>query len=493
MGHGAALPKSASITLRKLAFVLVIMAPFAHTQRLVLAHYMLANGDYQSDDDGTSGETRIAAYEHEIREAQSIGIDGFALNAGGWFNEPHYIRRSSEMFEAAYRLHSGFRLVFSADFCCGLTMDDVEDMMRRFANNDRYSDVYLHKNGRAVLTTFSGQRSGTAIWKRLRSDLENGLNPSTRSMPNALTYTSAAPSNAPMPIFLVTAFFWGGELPHIPDVTSGLSTWHEIIDGGFYWGIAGVPGLGKSSDQLTSSHAYARVLHDENKLYIAPVCFQFWGANADRYYEYGGYAGMRRMWMDAIKTTHPDWIEIITWNDFIEGSYISPIDDPHRYPNANALRSSGIPAEELDYFHNHRGAWELTSYFIRWYKTGKQPKIMREGIHWAYRTQPADAQASTPSTRHIYGPIADDIYITANLERAATLRVTTGSHVETIRLAAGSTDRAVPFHTGPAPHFELQRQNKMVAAGDGSDPIEASPRFRNFYYSTGSVFIQSSH
>ena len=43
------------------------------------------------------------------------------------------------MFEAAARLNNGFKLMFSADMCCGNSLDDVEDMMRRFANNPRYS------------------------------------------------------------------------------------------------------------------------------------------------------------------------------------------------------------------------------------------------------------------------------------------------------------------------------------------------------------------
>jgi hypothetical protein len=38
------------------------------------------------------------------------------------------------MFEAAARLNSGFKLMFSADFCCGNQRSDVEDLMRRFVN-----------------------------------------------------------------------------------------------------------------------------------------------------------------------------------------------------------------------------------------------------------------------------------------------------------------------------------------------------------------------
>ncbi len=100
---------------------------------MVFAHYMLANQDYVSDDSGS--ESVIASYEREIRQAQAIGIDGFALNAGGWFREPRYIRRASEMFEAAHRLNSDFKLMFSADMCCSNDAADVEDMVRRFANS----------------------------------------------------------------------------------------------------------------------------------------------------------------------------------------------------------------------------------------------------------------------------------------------------------------------------------------------------------------------
>jgi glucan endo-1,3-alpha-glucosidase len=112
----------------------------AQIQRAVFAHYMLTNQDFVADSVGP--EPVIASYEREIHQAQAIGIDGFALNAGGWLQEPRYIRRASEMFEAAYRLHSGFKLFFSVDMCCSNDAEDAEDMIRRFANNPRYSALY---------------------------------------------------------------------------------------------------------------------------------------------------------------------------------------------------------------------------------------------------------------------------------------------------------------------------------------------------------------
>lgn len=346
---------------------------------------MLTNQDYQAD---TSQEAKIAAHEREIRQAEALGIDGFALNAGGWLRRSYYIEYAAQMFEAAARLHDGFRLMFSADLCCGNHAADIEDMMRRFANNPRYARVYFRHDGRFVLTTFAGEKEGQAFWQQVQRDLETGAHPSRDIEAKVLPQVAGAPSNAPMKIFLVPAFFWGGELPERAQVQAGFDAWKRVIDGSLYWGIAGVPGSGSALDQLHGSEAYASVVHESGRLYMAPVAVQFWGANANRYYEYSGGAGMRRMWMDAIEGTHPEWVEIITWNDFIEGTYISPIDDPNAYPGASYLNSSGVPAGTRHYFHSHAGAGELMRFYIEWYKTGREPAITHDAVYWFYRTQP---------------------------------------------------------------------------------------------------------
>jgi len=476
-------------TLASLVLLWSLACVPAHAQRLVFAHYMVTNQDYQGNTDPTQ-EAKIAAYEREIQQAQAAGIDGFALNVGGWLNQNYYIIYSAQIFEAAVRLNSGFKLMFSADMCCGNGLNDVEDMVRRFANDPRYSQVYFKFNGKVVLTTFSGDNMGTSFWQQVRSDLATGSNPSTTSEPNALAEVSGPPGNAPLNIFLVPAFFWGGEIPTLPSLQQGFSQWSSTIDGSFYWGIAGVPGSGGSLDQIPSSEAYASVVHGGGKLYMAPICLQFWGANANRYYEYSGAAGMRRMWMDAINVSHPDWVEIITWNDFIEGSYVSPIDDPNKYPFANFLDTTGVPASTLGYFHSHLGATALLPYFIQWYKTGVQPTIANDSIYWFYRTQSLNFNAGTPSVSGgtNFGPMADVIYVTANLPAPATLKVTSGSQVSTFNLPAGSTDVQAPFSVGTTPTFELDRGGSaVIPSTSGTDQISASPQYNDYYYSTGFV------
>jgi glucan endo-1,3-alpha-glucosidase len=412
------------------------------------------------------------------------------LNVGGWINQNYYIVYSAQMFEAAARLNTGFKLMFSADMCCGNAMADVEDMVRRFANDARYSQFYFKHNGEFVLTTFSGDAMGTGFWSQVKSDLASGANPSTTTEPSALAEVAGAPSNAPVNIFLVPAFFWGGEIPTTAAVQQGFSQWSSVIDGSFYWGIAGVPGSGGSLDQIPSSESYASVVHGGGKLYMAPICLQFWGANADRYFEYSGAAGMRKMWMDAINVSHPDWVEIITWNDFIEGSYVSPIDDPNKYQFANFLDTTGVPSTTLGYFHSHIGATALLPYFISWYKTGVQPTLSNDSIYWFYRTQSMNSNPGVPTVTAAtnYGPVADVIYVTANLAAPGTLKVTSGSQVSTFNLPAGSSDVQAPFMVGSTPVFELDRNGSAaISAVSGTDAIQAAPQFNDYYYSTGSA------
>jgi glucan endo-1,3-alpha-glucosidase len=455
----------------------------AQKQRLVFAHYMVTNQDYAGDN-GHNEEAKIAAYEREIKQAQALGIDGFALNVGGWLQQTYYIRYTSEMFEAAVRLHSGFKLMFSADMCCGNGVEDVEDMMRRFAGNPRYAGVYFQQDGRFVLTTFAGDRLGTAGWTRIRTDLERGTHASTAVEAMAMPEAAGAPSNAPLRVFFVPAFFWGGELPSAAPIEDGLQQWKQVVDGSFYWGIAGVPGSGGAMDQVRSSEAYARVVHKAGKLYMAPVALQFWGANANRYYEYSGTRGMGLMWKDAIETSHPEWVEIITWNDFIEGTYVSPIDDPNRYPTANFLSGTGVPSGTLGYFHSHAGVDALLAFYIRWYKTGVQPAITQDALTVTYRTQSMHDDAGVPPVTRTYGPVQDVVYVTARLTAPATLVVTSGARRTTLQMPAGLSDVSAPFETGSTPEVRLERNGRGVLCGKGADAIEKSPRWNDYYDST---------
>ena len=164
---------------------------------------------------------------------------------------------------------------------------------------------------------------------------------------------------------------------------------------------------------------------------------------------------MRKMWTDAIHVTHPDWVEIIAWSDFVEGTYVSPIDDPNKYQFANSLN--------------------LLPYFIKWYKTGQQPTITREAVYFAYRTQPASYDAGLPPVANKYGPVADVIYITPNLTEPATLKADTGSESKLDQPAGGQLGYwdAVPAGRSTQLRAAAERPGSVARFGERS---ESRPR-----------------
>src|SRR3569833_2625121 len=441
--------------------------------KMVFAHYMVTNQYYGANINGDM----VQGFMWEIQQAQAAGIDGFILNAGGWINQTYYITYTEQIFQAALNLNTGFKLFMSCDFCCGNTVNDAEDMMRRLCNDPNYSKVYFKYNNKWVLTTFDGQgQIGTGGFQQIRNDPANGTNP------NPVPAGFSQSSTAALQTVIVPAFIWGGEVPTLASIQSGLGGWSSYIDGNAYWGIAGVPGSGGSLDQVPSSEYYGQTDHGGGKVYMAPVAFQFWGANANRYFEYSGYSGLRKMFMDAINASHPEWNEIITWNDFVEGTYVSPIDDPNKYPNSNYLQFSN-----QGFYHSHNGATSLLPYFISWYKNGVAPALTQDSIYWAYRTQPMSVNTGNPSVATINGPIADSVYVTANLTAAAPIKVTCGTNVQTINAAAGSNDYAVPFTAGNIPNFQVIRNSTTEINVNGTDQIQTAPSLNDYYYSTGSA------
>ena len=79
--------------------------------RKVFAHYMVCIP-------GAGGRgSRWRTTRREITGRPGGGIDGFALNCGGWtLREPHYKARTMLIYEAARQLGTGFQLMISADY-----------------------------------------------------------------------------------------------------------------------------------------------------------------------------------------------------------------------------------------------------------------------------------------------------------------------------------------------------------------------------------------
>ena len=129
---------------------------------------------------------------------------------------------------------------------------------------------------------------------------------------------------------------------------------------------------------------------------------------------------------------------LVTWNDYTENSQVSP-------------------ALGMQY-----GFYDLTTYYVNWYKHTDPPPVSRDALYVFYRNQVAQAKPSDPMLK---GPmtIAESrtgpsdqlevlVFTTAGDYNAGilpTVTVTTGSASETFTVrSAGMSVFSVPIMTG---------------------------------------------
>jgi glucan endo-1,3-alpha-glucosidase len=448
-------------------------------KKMVFAHYMVCCG-FRGSNGG------VAAAEEEIIMAQTMGINGFALNVGAWLNStdgPTYRANVANMFAAAAALNSGFTLFFSADMT-GLGYDDVVSMMTTYANKPHY----FKYNGEPVLSTYSG---------------EQDIN-STYTTPSAWwTNLVLAPLRAKgINCFFVPGFgnvgSWFDSInpPYVTQyVARQVAYWGNLVQGLLTWQtLSVVNNNAGNAIAVPIIDAYASSLSHAGKIYMPGIVTKYWGSmqssNGNIYYEWRGGEGMDTQWRAAISANVP-WVEILTWNDFNE-SYMMPMDDIEKY------NDWGFP---VGFTKSSLGYAELLRYYIAWFRTGVQPLITRDAVFWFYRTHPALAvgtfrdlpalggRITGPVRRYVpsadgSGKIPSDVdllFVTVFAKSSANLSI--NSTTESI--VTGINQFAVPFSAGPAPAFRLWRNQATLISGTGSDTIQSHPVYYDWWNSSG--------
>lgn len=424
-----------------LIFVVAAGTARASGPHYVFAHYMVCFSDYGQN---------LAGYEHDIRDAQAAGIDGFALDVGD-YDDPaqiYYNTNIALMYAAAEQLGTGFKLFFSVDM--GNT-NAIVDMINTYAgrpNTFRY--------GTNVVVSSFGQDN---------LDWSNGVFLPLKK--NGVT------------VFFVP-HFWPNPITELPSYQAGvniLNAYPNLLNGLFLFGAAGLP------NQLAECNSnYNLAVHAAGKIYMAGISPHYWGCEQPgigrRYFEYDGGEGIDLQWRSII-ANQPDWVEIVTWNDFNESTYISPIDNPEQYENQLAS----------PHRYSHAGFLELSKRYISWYKTGVPPATNNDALFYFYRTHPMNLVATDtndiPVTWRI-GDIADVIYNTVILTAPAQLTITTGTNTVTYSLPAGQQELRTPFAPGPQT-FALIRGGKPILSVQGP-PISAQIANYDFFPASGYAY-----
>ncbi len=338
----------------------------ATSPHYVFAHYMVCFATYGQSLDG---------YRREIREAQAAGIDGFALNVGAWSGpDTYYKARLKLIYEAALRSSNGFKLFLSAELTNAV---DIVEMVSAYGT---HPNAFEHQ-GKVVLSTYG----------------QNDIPAQRQAGVDWAGFVFPALAARGVSVFFIP-HFWPDPVAELPTYADGrrlLKKYADTVAGLFLFGGAGLP------VQLAQSNAdYTRAVHEAGKVFMASVTPHYWGCSqreaGRRYFEFDACEGLALQWHSIIEA-QPDWVEIVTWNDWNESTYVAPTDDPGKY--LSVLRS---PRR-----NSHAAYLEFSKRYIEWYKTGKEPIIDRDAVFCSYRVHSLKLIAANPTESPVNGIIGD--------------------------------------------------------------------------------------
>ena len=420
----------------------------ASSPHYVFAHYMVCYATYGATVDG---------YKREIQEAQAAGIDGFALNVGAWDDTQAYYKARVELiYQAAEQLGTGFKLFFSVDFF-GST--NITDMVRTYVNR---SPTFRYQN-KTVLSSYG----------------ENDIPSQGRPGVDWTNTVIGELQKEGHPIFFIP-HFWPDpvqELGNYSDAQSILQKYGNLLGGLFLFGAAGLPA------QLAQCNSnYNAAVHAAGKVFMASVTPHYWGclqpSIGRRYFEFDGGEGIALQW-SAIITNQPDWVEIVTWNDWNESTYISEVEDPGQY-----FTGVGSPHR-----YSHKAYLELSKHYIAWFKSGQEPLIQNDALYYFYRTHPKNAVAldtnDIPVTWFL-GNVQDTINATVFLIQPAQLTIVSGANRTTNSFPAGVSSIRTPFAAG-SQTMTLMRNGAQVFSVQGSNIVSQIQNY-DFFPASGFAY-----
>ncbi len=388
----------------------------------------------------------VEDFADEIRQAQSQGIDGFALNCGSWTREPRYRAYALKIFAATASLKTDFKLFFSADW---LTEDQSIAMI---------SEFYDHPNtlrfaGKPVVSTFGGDSD---TWKGIVKTL----------------------SDAGKPIFFVPFFYpKGRDKSFSPGNVTELVADNRFVDGFFYFGAAG-----SGEDIAKTSLRFGQLWRRAGKIYMAPVTpyYRGLGPRNFRAFETRGFEAMAREWESAV-TSGAQWVEIVTWNDWGEDTYVEEFGAPS---------ATDVWKRHWGQMLSHTAYLSASAYYIRWFKTGEK-RVDRDDLYWFYRLAPHESpgfddpenEMKAEKSPEGAGQLEDRIFVTVFLIAPAEIHIESGDRRYTFAVPAGVHHLSSDFALG-AQKFSVERDGKPILAGEGAFPI-TEDNWANYNYLSG--------
>ncbi|GKT50966.1 mutanase Pc12g07500 [Colletotrichum spaethianum] len=399
-----------------------LLATRSVESKSVFAHFMVGNTETFD----------IAKWEDNIALAQQAHIDAFALNiAHGWkYND----QQISNAFAAAGA--KGFKLFFSFDYAGGdvpWPMAEVKALIQKYGS----SQAHFQYNGKPFVSTFEGPDNADD-WKSIKAD---------------------------------TGCFF------IPDWSSlgagpAINAGDGVADGLFNW--AAWP-YGQRNMTTYIDASYNQLLG--GKPYMMPVSPWFFtnlpGYSKNWLWKSGDLWYER--WKQVVSMDfEPEFLEIISWNDYGESHYIGPLDNTQY----EAFQVGDAPYNYVKDMP-HDGWREHLPYLIDLYKTGTASFTKESMVTW-FRTSLSDTCADGGTTGNTASQLQleyeardltpDRIYFSVLLASSAELKVSFGGRDYSIKDwdyipdgGVGVYHTSIPvLGTGGAWHAQVVRGSSTI-------------------------------
>lgn len=384
---------------------------------MVFAHYMLVFQPPNND------------YTNDINLAKAAGIDAFAVNFEGpdWGLVQGWL---TKFYAQAENLN--FKLFISIDTTSVTDKTIAANVTRTFAS----WGSQLKVNGKVVLSSFSVNPPG---WN-WQTDIIDQIGQPVLFLPGDLTETSS------------------GMFPG--DANSGHFTWIHPANP-----AVGEPVNGVLTEQSIDED-FAK-WQTPSKPWMAGVAPYYFRALAPDFWLNAQDDNMWvDRWMNLLKVK-PSFIEIVTWNDFGESSYIGP---------------ANTKTTDVDYYGNftHTAFYKMAKIFIKAYKAGQTEVSVspeEEDVFFMYRTQPAETNglSDTAPWQQALPKNAtnckDNVYIFSFLTSPATIYLKSGGETVPLSSPAGVSKGTIPFQFGsqsitanrPLSYGALQKSGPSVS------------------------------
>ncbi|KAG0150506.1 hypothetical protein CROQUDRAFT_652428 [Cronartium quercuum f. sp. fusiforme G11] len=459
----------------------------------VFAHFVQGNAQNYTKEDWMA----------DMITAREAHIDAFAINIG---NDTTNAIQLPMIYDVADSID--FKVFLSFDmtyFGYKGSAIDIQKIVIEFANRTSQ----FKYNNKVFVSTFSGEVPGTY--------LNNNTN-----YPAAWCALKASLRGNGVHIYFLPG--WTGIKPSVTRCTDGLLSWDAWPPHSATVNIetkGGPDNITLQEDLYFPDKAYIESARAIGKSYAAPVSPLFFKHLTDD--PQGNYVHRSDDWMMINRYTKlikqnpkPEFIELLTWNDYGESHYLR---DPQ--PSANLPMGLVSAHEYVDGFP-HTPLLNLLAYFNQWYKNGKPPVLNQTTVYVWYRPHIRNAIATQdPLPVPAYSNLTEDrIYayvIPGENTNVNSIRILSGYQVLEQTLfplndtSSLKSDELCQIYEDPSNNNELEIDGEGILLSAPFEPgtqlvelldhqgiilgslqgleIEVEPLTYNFNYWSGSLTV----